>query len=317
MNHFLLVTGQGVTAGVCPDACAAAYLAFAADWRTSVEAEVAPPPPPGPPPPIEVAPELPPRRPSSIAADAQTRHSNIAYTPSTEHRPSLPPRPFSDSTTGTNHNVPWNSTYVPCSPPSQANQQFVPPISPNPGAFAPPTQNTPSIAPPRIQRRPVNSQSKEQNQPKEQPNPYTLSPNPPPQAPAEKSPQLLPPPPYTPSPAIFVEEKARPLAPPHNPTPSPQTTQAHQANAAAQAQAKAAAKAKRDQRIKAGLKMGKMAMQGLAIGAAIVNIASGNGGDIPSFDSGVPDVPDVPDVSVPDTSAYWTPLQDCASMPIQ
>ena len=57
--------------------------------------------------------------------------------------------------------------------------------------------------------------------------------------------------------------------------------------------------------------MGKMAMQGLAIGAAIVNIASGNGGDIPTFDSGAPDVP------VPDTSAYWQPLQDCASMPIQ
>lgn len=66
-------------------------------------------------------------------------------------------------------------------------------------------------------------------------------------------------------------------------------------------------------------------MQGLAIGAALVNIAAGNGGDIPSFDFGgsdvpdlpVSDVPDVPDVPVADTSAYWQPLQDCASMPIQ
>ena len=36
-----------------------------------------------------------------------------------------------------------------------------------------------------------------------------------------------------------------------------------------------------------------MALQGLAIGTKIVNIANGNGGDVPSFDSGAPDVPDV------------------------
>ena len=325
MKHFLLVTGQGVTAGVCPDVCTAAYLAFADDWRSSVEAEADPPPQTG------IPPQLPPRRPSSIAADAQTRHSYLAYTPNTEHRPSLPPRPFSDTTAETFHNAPWNPTYVAYSPPTQTSAQFA--TSPNPGALAAPPQNAATFASPPIQRRPVSREVQQPPQQKEQPNPYTLSPiPPPPPAPAEPSPQfpprppaqaynlpqIPPPPPYTSNPTILIQEKNTPLPQSYNPLPSPQTLQAQQAAAAAQAQAQAQAKAaKRDQGIKAGLKMGKMAMQGLAIGAAIVNIASGNGGDIPTFDSGAPDVPDVPAVPVPDTSAYWQPLQDCASMPIQ
>lgn len=112
-----------------------------------------------------------------------------------------------------------------------------------------------------------------------------------------------------------------PTTQPPKPQPTPAiTAQAAAANAQAQAQAKAAAKAKRDQRIKAGIKMGKMAMHGLAIGAAIINIASGNGGDIPSFGDGGGggggDVP-LPAPDVPAETFDWQPLQDCASMPIQ
>jgi hypothetical protein len=317
INHYLLVTGQGQVAGFVPDISTPAYLAFADDWRSSIQAEtMSPPPPPaGPPVQTEYAPHLPPRRPSSIAADAQTRQSYVAYTPIHEHRPSLPARPFSDT-------MPAYTAYAPHT--SQTVAQPPPPLSPPPNTSTPQVQPMPKSSPPSVQRKPVKSRE----------NPYTLSNKSPT---TEQTPYFPPPPPYSPNPAAVPITEIK-TVPPMNPAQAapinnPQVRQFQQppppqppATPQDYAQAKAAAKAKRNQRIATGLKVGKMAMQGVSIGLALANIATGNVGaitSIPSFDFGgssdvpAPDVPDVPDVPVADTSAYWQPLQDCASMPVQ
>lgn len=312
IKHYLLVTGQGITAANCPEACTGAYLAFANNWRSSIEAEAIPSPPPRPITQTECPRALPPRRPSSIAADVQTRDSYTAYSPPQEHRPSLPPRPFSDST-------PADTAYAP--PPARLSP--VPPPPPFPQPYAP-TQQTPDIhrkPPPQpIQRKPVKGTV----------NPYALSPDPPA---APQMPYFPPPPSYSPNPIVSPPTATKtPVSRPPSPAPpisQPPLRQPQQVPVAQPnrdyLRVKADAKAKRNQRISSGLKMGKMAMQGLAIGAALVNIAAGNGGDIPSFDFGGGDVPDVPvmdapavpDMPVADTSTFWQPLQDAASMPVQ
>ena len=146
-----------------------------------------------------------------------------------------------------------------------------------------------------------------------------------------------------PPPPLDFKSAQTSFAPPPS-CSAPRTFPSTQLTQAQKAEAEAAAKAKRKQRIQTGLKVGKIAMRGLAIGAALASIASGSGGDFPSFDfdldfgdTDMPDVPDTSDVSdmqggqdvggVPDVSAimptadgdpsaFWQPLQDCASMPI-